>query len=58
MSELLTAEQVLKMLESFVCDCGFRLTDSDLCFAKIDDGYLYKCPRCGDQWKLEVAKVN
>ena len=58
MGELLDTQQVLKMLETFVCECGYRLTDSDLCFQKIEDGFLYECPGCEKRWTLRAAKPN
>jgi hypothetical protein len=53
--ELLTAAEAQSMLLNLVCECGYVLTDSDQCFEKIDNGFLFVCPKCGDEWRLTEA---
>jgi hypothetical protein len=50
---ILTVTEAIEMLEHFRCSCGLTLTPSELCFKKMDRGWLFECPQCGDLWTLE-----
>ena len=54
--EILSGSEVLTLLETFVCECGYKLTDSDLAFSKSGDITIYECPGCGDRWTLTPAQ--
>lgn len=54
---LLTGDEALSVLKSWMCDCGHKLIESDV-FESVKNGFRFTCPDCGFQFSITRVAEN
>lgn len=57
-SEIVNKDELIAILATLRCQCGYVVTDEDECFEIRGNVTVFVCPRCDTEWTAEPIQVN